>query len=77
MVFKVEHVKSLLHCDLVTEFKKVKVNIIVKKKLFSYFSQSKLYEHLLVLKSVRRDLLVEGNIPGERSLREDYHILFN
>ena len=32
-------------------------------KQVPYLSQSKLYEHLTVLKTVRRDLLVERDIP--------------
>ena len=49
--------------ELVTELEKVKANITAKIKQFPYFSQSKLYEHLTVLKTVRRDLLVERDIP--------------
>ena len=63
MAFTVEQVKSLLQSDLVTELEKVKINIIAKIKQFPYLSQSKLYEHLAVLKTVRRDLLVERDIP--------------
>ena len=63
MAFSVEQVKSLLRRDSVTEFEKVKINIITKIKQFPYLSQSKLYEHLTVLKTVRRDLLVERDIP--------------
>ena len=63
MAFTVEHVKSLLQRDLVTELEKVKISIISTIKQFSYISQSKLYEHLTVLKTVRRDLLVERDIP--------------
>ena len=59
MMLIVEHVKILLQCDLVTELEKLKMNIIVEIKQFPYLSQSKLYEHLTVLKTVRRDLLVE------------------
>ena len=59
MAFTVEHVKSLLQRDLVTELEKVKINIVAKIKQVPYLSQSKLYEHLTVLKTVRRDLLVE------------------
>ena len=63
MAFIVEQVKSLLLRDLVTELEKVKINKIAKIKQFPYLSQSKLYEHLTVLKTVRRDLLVERDIP--------------
>ena len=63
MAFTVEHVKSLLQRDLVTELEEVKINIIAKIKQFPYLSQSKLYEYLTVLKTVRRDLLVKRNIP--------------
>ena len=56
-------VKSLLQRDLVTELEKVKANIIAKIKQFPYFSQSKLYEHLTVFKTLRRNLLVERDIP--------------
>ena len=59
MMFTVEHVKILLQSDLVTELEKLKMNIIVKIKQFPYLGQSKLCEHLTVLKTVRRDLLVE------------------
>ena len=66
MVFTVEQVKSLLQRELVTELEKVKINIIAKIK-FPYLSQSKLYEHLTVLKTFRRDLLVERDIPDDCS----------
>ena len=36
---------------------------MAKIKQFPYLSQSKLYEHLTVLKTVHRDLLVERDIP--------------
>ena len=48
MAFTVEHVKSLLQGDLVTELEKAKVNIIAKIKQLPYLSESKLYEHLTV-----------------------------
>ena len=80
MAFTVEHVKRL-QLDLVTKLKKAKINIVAKIKQVPYLSQSKFYEHLTVLKTVRRDLLVERDIPDDCSgkafvLREDYHILF-
>ena len=63
MASTVEHVKSLLQLDLVTELEKVKINIVAKIKQVPYLSQSKLYEYLTVLKTVRRDLLAESDIP--------------
>ena len=63
MAFTVEHMKSLLQRELVTELEKAKMSTIVKIKQAPYLSQSKLYEHLTVLKTVRRDLLVERDIP--------------
>ena len=63
MVFTVKHVKSLLQHDLVTELEKVNINVVANIKQFPYLSQSKLYEHLTVLKTVLRDLLVERDIP--------------
>ena len=59
----VEHVKCLLQGDLVTELEKVKINVIAKIKQFPYLIQSKLYEHLTVLKAVRRDVHAERDIP--------------
>ena len=53
MAFIGEDVKSLLQRNLVTELETVKVNIIAKIKQFPYCSQSKLYEDLTVLKTVR------------------------
>ena len=67
MAFTVEQVESLLQRELVTELEKVKINIIAKIKQFPYLSQSKLYEHLTVLKTFRRDLLVERDIPDDCS----------
>ena len=66
--------------DLVTELENAK-NIIAKIKQFPYLSQSMLYEHLTVLKTVRRNLLVERAMPDGCSgkaiaLRWDYHIVF-
>ena len=58
MAFSVEHVKSLLQRDLVTELEKVKTDMIAKIKQFPYLSQSILYENLTLLKTVHRDLLV-------------------
>ena len=63
MAFTIEHMKSLLQRDLVTELEKAKTNIAAKIKQVPYLSQSKFYEHLAVLKTVRRDLLVERDIP--------------
>ena len=63
MAFTVEHVKSLSQRGLVTELEKVEINVVAKIKQVTYLSQSKLYEHLTVLKTVCRDLLVERNIP--------------
>ena len=63
MAFTVEHMKSLLQHELVTELEKVKINIVCKIKQVPYLSQDKLYKHLTVLKTVRRDLLVEHDIP--------------
>ena len=63
MEFTVEHVKSLLQRDLATELEKVKINTGAKIKQVPYLCQSKLYEHLTVLKTVCRDLLVERDIP--------------
>ena len=60
MAFTVEHVKSLLQHDLVT---KLEDKSSCQVKQVPYLSQSKLYEHLTVLKTVRRDLLVERDIP--------------
>ena len=73
--------KSLLQRGLVTNMEKVKANIITKIKQFPYFSQSKLYQDLTVLKTVRRYFLVERDIPhGCRrkaiALTYDYHIVF-
>ena len=63
MGLTVEHVKTLLQRDLVTEFEKVKINIFAKIKQFPYLSQIQVSEHLTVLETVRRDLLVERDIP--------------
>ena len=63
MAFTVEHVKSLLQLNLVTELEKATANIIGKIKQFSYFSLCKLFEHLTVVKILCRDLLVERDIP--------------
>ena len=59
----------------------MKPNVIAKIKQFLYFSQSKLYEDLTVLKTVRRYFSVERDIPhGCRrkaiALTYDYHIAF-
>ena len=85
MAFTVEHVKSLLQRDLVTELEKAKINIVAKIKQVPYISQSSLYEHLTVLKTVGRDLLVEHDIPDGCSgkaiascieVRLSYSVLF-
>ena len=62
MAFTVEDVKSLLQCDFVTELEKVKANVIDKIKQFPSVIQSKLYEDLTVLKTVRRYFFVERDI---------------
>ena len=65
MAYTVEHVKSLLQRALVTELEKAKakINIVAKIKKKPCISQSNFYEHLTVLKTVRRDLLVERDMP--------------
>ena len=50
MEFTIEHVKSLLQRDLVSALENAKINIIAKIKQVPYLSQSRLYEHLAVLK---------------------------
>ena len=62
MVFSAEHLKILLQCDLVTALEKIKLNIIAKIKQFPCLCQSKLYEHLTVLKAAHWDLLVERDV---------------
>ena len=54
----VKQVKSLLQRDLVTDL----ANIIAKIKQLTLFSQSKLYEHLTVSKTVHREWLVKRDI---------------
>ena len=63
MAFTVEHVKRLLQRELVTGLEKAKMSTIVKIKQVPCLNQNKLYEHLTVLKTVRRDLLVERDMP--------------
>ena len=63
MVLTVEHAKILRQHDLVTELEKVRANVTAKIKQFTYFSGSKLYEHLTGLKTIPRDLLVRRDIP--------------
>ena len=63
MAYLVEHAKNLFQRDFATELEKVKINIIAKINQFPYLSQRKIYEHLPVLKTILRDLLVEGDIP--------------
>ena len=46
---------------------KVKANITARIKQFPFFSQSKLYEHLTVLKTVHRDWLVKRDITDDCS----------
>ena len=43
MTVAVEHVKSLLQRDLVTELEKAKINVIAKIKEVPYLSQRKLF----------------------------------
>ena len=43
--------------------KKVKANIITSINQLPFFIQMKLFEYLTVLKTVRGDLMVEGDIP--------------
>ena len=73
--------KSFLQRGLIKNMEKVKANIIAKIKQFPYISQSKLYEDLTVLKTVRRYFSVERDIPhGCRrkaiALTYDYHVVF-
>ena len=79
MACTVQHVKSLLQGDLVTELEKAKINIVAKIKQVPYLSQNKLYEHLTVLKTVCRDFLVEGGITdgcSGKAIALRYFILF-
>ena len=60
MAFTVEQMKSLLQHELVTELEKDKYHC--QDKAVPLHKSQQDYEHLTVLKTVRRDLLVERDI---------------
>ena len=64
MTFTLDHVKSLLKGNSVYELRNAEPVIYDRFKKAPRVTQTKLYESLTVTKTVKREILVEGDLPN-------------
>ena len=65
MAFSLDHVKALLETDSVMELKSTQPMIVDKFKRPPLLSQGILYELLTVTKTVKREIMLERDVPAE------------
>ena len=66
MVFTLDHVKSLLKSNSVYELRNKELVICDRFKKTPRVTQIKLYESLTVTKTVKREILVERDLPNAK-----------
>ena len=66
MVFTLDHVKSLLKSNSVYELRNTELVICDRFKKTPRVTQIKLYESLTVTKTVKREILVERDLPNAK-----------
>ena len=64
MAFTLDHVKTLLKSNLVYELWNAESVICDRLKKSPRVTQTKLYEFLTVTKTVKREILVERDLPN-------------
>ena len=67
MAFSLDHVKALLETDSVMELKTIQSLTVGKFKKPPLLSQWRLYELLTITKTVKRDIMLERDVPAEHS----------
>ena len=65
MAFSLDHVKALLETDSVMELKSTQPMIVGKFKRPPLLSQGILYELLTITKTVKREIMLERDVPAE------------
>ena len=65
MAFSLEHVQALLETDSVVELKNIQSMIVGKFKRPPLLSQGRLYELLTTTKIVKRNIMLERDVPVE------------
>ena len=65
MAFSLDHVKALLETDSVMELKNTQSMIVGKFKKPPLLSQGRLYELLTTTKTVKREIMLERDVPAE------------
>ena len=66
MAFTLDHVKSLLKSNSVYELRNAELVICDRFKKTPRVIQTKLYESLTVTKTVKREILVELDLPNAK-----------
>ena len=66
MAFTLDHVKSLLKSNSVYELRNTELVICDRFKKTPRVTQIKLYESLTVTKTVKREILVERDLPNAK-----------
>ena len=67
MAFSLDHVKALLETDSVMELKSIQSMIAVKFKSPPLLSQGRLYELLTITKTVKKEIILERDVPAEHN----------
>ena len=65
MAFSLDHVKALLETDSVMELKSIQSMIADKFKRAPLLSQGRLYELLTIAKTIKREIMLERDVPTE------------
>ena len=67
MAFSLDHVKVLPETDSVMELKSIQSMIVGKFKRPPLLSQGRLYELLTITKTVKREIMLERDVPAEHN----------
>ena len=65
MAFSLDHVRALLETDSVVELKNIQSMIVGKFKRTPMLSQGRFYELLTITKTVKREIMLEIDVPVE------------
>ena len=66
MAFTLDHVKSLLKSNSVYQLRNAELVICDRFEKIPRVTQTKLYESLIVTKTVKREILVERDLPNAK-----------
>ena len=65
MAFSLDHVKALQETDSAMELKSIQSMIVGKFKKPPLLSQGRLYELLTTTKTLKREIMLERDVPAE------------